>query len=389
MNLMPSTRPILPFEVESRVVDGLQTLTTLDLFAGAGGLTQGFAEVGTYVSRGAVEIDSEAAATFRLNHGAVHASSIEEWLDTSTVPEVDVVIGGPPCQGFSLLGKRDASDARNGLWREYVRALLQASPRYFVMENVGAFLKTPEFEALKESTEPRGLLADYACDVRVLNAADYGAAQNRRRAIVIGHRKDIPAPGIPFPTHLGVRRTVRDAWQGVPLRPKGMDLPDRRFEQDGYSYAGPFRSDELHLTRNFAPVTLARIRCIPPGGNRFDLPDHLLSPCWRRHKTGSGDVMGRLFWDRPSVTIRTEFFKPEKGRYLHPSEHRAITPFEAARIQGFPDDYLWAGSKTAISRQIGNAVPVPLGRAIAQHLAVAATTSLPGTSADLRTEAAG
>jgi DNA (cytosine-5)-methyltransferase 1 len=102
--------------------------------------------------------------------------------------------------------------------------------------------------------------------------------------------------------------------------------------------------------------------------NRFDIPDHLLARCWREHTSGSVDVMGRLSWDKPSVTIRTEFFKPEKGRYLHPTEHRALTHHEAARIQGFPDDYKWVGSKVSIARQIGNAVPIPLGRAIGQHL---------------------
>ena len=90
------------------------------------------------------------------------------------------------------------------------------------------------------------------------------------------------------------------------------------------------------------------------------------------HTSGSGDVMGRMVWEKPSVTIRTEFFKPEKGRYLHPTEHRAITHFEAARLQGFPDDYLWVGSKVDIARQIGNAVPLPLGRALGEAIAFAA-----------------
>src|SRR5690606_27946388 len=99
-----------------------------------------------------------------------------------------------------------------------------------------------------------------------------------------------------------------------------------------------------------------------------DIREEYLAPCWRNHRSGSGDVMGRLWWDRPSVTIRTEFFKPEKGRYLHPTEHRAITHFEAALIQGFPEDYKWFGSKTSIGRQIGNAVPIPLAKAIAESL---------------------
>ena len=129
------------------------------------------------------------------------------------------------------------------------------------------------------------------------------------------------------------------------------------------------------MTRFFTQLSLNRYRSIPPGGNRFDIPYHLLAPCWRTHRTGSGDVMGRLFWDKPSVTIRTEFYKPEKGRYLHPTEDRPITHLEAARLQGFPDDYMWFGSKHSIARQIGNAVPLDLGEALGCHILSALSSS--------------
>ena len=99
----------------------------------------------------------------------------------------------------------------------------------------------------------------------------------------------------------------------------------------------------------------------------MDLPGHLELACWKDFK-GAADVMGRLMWDKPSVTIRTEFFKPEKGRYLHPVAHRTLTHQEAARLQGFPDSFQWCGSKASIARQIGNAVPPPLGEAIARHI---------------------
>jgi DNA (cytosine-5)-methyltransferase 1 len=118
-------------------------------------------------------------------------------------------------------------------------------------------------------------------------------------------------------------------------------------------------------------MSLARYRAIPEGGNRFDLarnrPD-LLPRCWADKPSGTADVMGRLWWDRPSLTIRTEFFKPEKGRYLHPEADRPITHREAARLQSFPDDFEFDGSKVQIARQIGNAVPPRLGAALARHL---------------------
>lgn len=129
-----------------------------------------------------------------------------------------------------------------------------------------------------------------------------------------------------------------------------------------------FKTNELHLTRHYEQLSINRFRHIPADGNRFDIPEELLADCWKKHKTGSGDVMERLNFGKPSVTIRTEFFKPEKGRYLHPTEHRALTHHEAARIQGFPDDYKWVGSKVAIARQIGNAVPIPLAHALGAHL---------------------
>ena len=138
---------------------------------------------------------------------------------------------------------------------------------------------------------------------------------------------------------------------------------------------GPYTSRQLHVDRLYSTVSKARFRCIPPGGNRHDLPIELQAPCWRGFTKGASDVMGRLHWDKPSVTIRTEFTKPEKGRYLHPSEDRALTLYEGAVLQGFPDSYKWVGSRTDIARQIGNAVPIDLGRAIAEQLVYEASAA--------------
>jgi DNA (cytosine-5)-methyltransferase 1 len=161
---------------------------------------------------------------------------------------------------------------------------------------------------------------------------------------------------------------VRQALRGIDTRVTQTTLPDRSTDYADRTFAGAFRTFELHLGRDYAKVSLDRFAEIPLGGNRFDLPEDLQAPCWIKHKTGSADVMGRMHWDKPSVTVRTEFFKPEKGRYLHPTEHRAITHLEAAKLQGFPDDRLWVGSKTAIAKQIGNAVPTALGSAIGRLL---------------------
>ncbi|MDT0276662.1 DNA cytosine methyltransferase [Blastococcus goldschmidtiae] len=359
--------------------------TVLDLFSGAGGMTEGFHASGPFQTVQAVEMDAAAAASYAATFGdIVHVGPIGEWLATCEVPSVDVVIGGPPCQGFSTLGKQDAEDARNALWRDYAQTIVRAAPKYFVLENVGAFLASEQFGDLREATGVGGLLADYAFEAAVLNAADFGAAQARRRTILIGHHRDLPAPGLPSKTHAGRHVPLSAVLKRVRPQVASTELPERSKTVGGRVRPGPFLTTELHVGRTYSATSMARIRSIPPGGNRFDIPENLLPPCWQKHKRGSADVMGRLRWDKPSVTIRTEFFKPEKGRYLHPTEDRALTHYEAALIQGFPKTHRWVGSKTAIARQIGNAVPIPLGRAIANHLAEAMRLSRPDGGAETR-----
>lgn len=350
--------------------DRSPNLTVLDLFCGAGGMTEGFHAATGFRTVRAVEMDPTASATYAATFGdIVDVMPISRWLAEADVPSVDVVIGGPPCQGFSTLGKQDAEDDRNSLWRNYARAIVKAHPRYFVLENVGAFMRSPQFTAFRRATWKGGILADYTFQAALLNAADYGAAQARRRTILIGHHRDLVSPGFPPTTHQGAHRSVRDALKGVRRSVVKTELPDRQVLVAGRAQPGSFTTRELHIGRTYTDTSMKRIRSIPMGGGRFDIPDHLLPRCWREHSSGSADVMGRLHWDKPSVTIRTEFFKPEKGRYLHPSEDRALTHYEAALIQGFPENHRWVGSKTSIGRQIGNAVPIPLGTAIARHLA--------------------
>jgi DNA (cytosine-5)-methyltransferase 1 len=353
-------------------------IRTLDLFAGAGGMSAGFHQGSPrYKTVRAVEMDTAAAATYAANHGdVVFTGPIQDWLACEEVPSVDVVIGGPPCQGFSTLGRQDEEDARNSLWEQYAKTVRRAQPRYFVVENVAAFSKSKQFGDFERATSPGGKLSNYSFDWRVLNAADYGAAQARKRTVIICWRDGERKPGFPEPTHGPGREheyvTVRAAFEerSVSASVTTTELPAGRVRVlAGNAISGPYKPAELHVTRYYTDKSLQRIAAIPEKGNRFHIPDELLPECWKKHKTGSGDVMGRLHWDKPSVTIRTEFFKPEKGRYLHPVEDRAITHYEAATLQGFPEDYQFMGTKSEIARQIGNAVPIPLGAAIGRHLA--------------------
>jgi DNA (cytosine-5)-methyltransferase 1 len=327
----------------------------IDLFAGCGGMTRGFEDTGRFRAVFAVEWDSDAAETYRRNFGDhVVEGAIE---DVSSFPDVDVVIGGPPCQGFSPLNMAGVGLERRSLWRHYLRALEDAEPAAFVMENVPELLKSAEYKAFSDAAEDLG----FTVEGEILNAADYGAPQRRRRAIVIGSR--LGRPPWPDQTHyapdaiaLGGRpwRTFRQAVKGLPLEPSGRNW---------------------HNPRNPRPKSLERYRTIPKEGEgRFELaarrPD-ITPDCWLRKKTGSTDVFGRLWWDRPAFTIRTEFYKPEKGRYLHPSEHRPITVREAARCMSIPDDFVFPDEQTmtSVAKQIGNAVPPVLAARIAGSLA--------------------
>ena len=331
-----------------------------------------------------VEFERNAAATYAANFGAVHFGDIAALKEPEfEVPRVDVIVGGPPCQGFSGLGRRDPDDLRNTLWEEYLRILRLVRPKVFVIENVPEFFKSPEYQKLVAALEGDDL-SEYAAPREViLDAADFGVPQRRKRAFVIGSRTGTPLA--PQATRAatanpgrGVRgwTTVNEAFEdaNVPLRPSTTELPDRVMTFEGRPIPGPFHDLDLHVGRNYRPMSIERYRRIAPGQGRFVLPDELLFPCWIKKRTGTTDVLGRLEGNKPSVTIRTEFFKPEKGRYLHPhwmgeesdaSENRALTHLEAAVLQSFPTDFQWIGSKVEIARQIGNAVPPLLAYEIA------------------------
>ncbi|MFB7227068.1 DNA cytosine methyltransferase [Streptomyces fimicarius] len=433
-----------------------EPVTVLDLFSGCGGFTQGFHEfrpegapgdTGPYFrSVAAVEHDAAAAATYAVNFGAgrrhknipgarVHLGNIEDWTPAADERDADVVVGGPPCQGFSALNRNKKGTERNRLWEEYVRVVEEIKPKIFVIENVDRFLKSDEFQNLLKEVGVGGRLAEYRLvdppghvpsdsEERkikryLLNAADYEAVQARRRAIVIGVRKDIengrtmayPEPTRTRPPRHAMPQTLDGIGKALPYwravdevfdetrrwEPLGTELPDLKAYVEDVStrVLGVFTTQDLHFGRNPETLSRARYKAIPPGGNRKNLREkwyttdetgnirifdeekpqgvktsviYLSTPSWDNHNSGSGDVMGRLRLGEPSVTIRTEFFKPEKGRYLHPTDARPITHYEAARIQGFPRDFKWCGSKTDIARQIGNAVPIPLGKAIASAI---------------------
>lgn len=336
----------------------------IDLFCGAGGMTLGFVDQrygGGFEEVLALDSDWAAAQTHTANFSKpVMTACIEAWLEQGpSIPQADVVIGGLPCQGFSLLNKNRLTDQRRRLWKPFFSVVQLSGASVFVIENVAELLSSEEYKELQQGAKEMGFEVKEA----VLNAANYGTAQHRKRAIVVGWRReaadtpDFPPAATHFaaPGEGPMWRTVRDAIS---------DLPDPIGTEISHSKS-PLN---LHFGRTPTSQSVQRYKAVPPGGNRFDLqanaPD-ITPQCWIRKTSGGTDLFGRLWWSRPSVTIRTEFFKPEKGRYLHPEEHRPITHREAARLMGFPDNFIFVGSKIEIAKQIGNAVPPQLAGVLA------------------------
>lgn len=346
----------------------------IDLFSGAGGLSQGFAMIpdGRFKTVWANDMDADSAQSYTSNFGTpCVVGDINAILSDKRVriPKADVVIGGPPCQGFSLLNKKRQGDVRRQLWRPFLEVLHRTGASAFVMENVPQLLGSEEYCEIVDSAKKLGFEVASA----KLTACDYGVPQIRTRAFIVGCQSADPSTVFPpkrthwdmaaehkdrnlYVVHPKRWVTVRDAIGKLPP-PVGTDPRD---------VSPPL---DLQFGRRPTEKSLLRYAAIPEEGmNRFDLlrlAPELTPECWIRKKSGSTDLFGRLWWDKPSVTIRTEFFKPEKGRYLHPQQDRPITHREAARLQSFPDAFRFAGSKISVARQIGNAVPPLLAEAVA------------------------
>lgn len=326
----------------------------VDLFAGAGGMTLGFRQAG-FVPVLAVEREPDFAATYEENFGKhAIAADIKDIVDAGGINcPADVVIGGPPCQGFSNLTGNRRDDPRRAMWRFFMDVVEKTEAKVFVVENVPNLLSSPEGEAIIDYAHRLGYMTTFG----KLMASHFEVPQNRKRAFIIGSRVGFPS----LPTPTSKRTSVREAFEGIPFEPMHDDLPCQ-----------PASGSDLHIRRNPTPMSLKRYSLIPPGGNRFDLQrlaPELTPDCWIRKTDGGTDLFGRLHWDEPArCTIRTEFYKPEKGRYLHPEADRPITHWEAARLQTFPDDFKWRGKKIRVAIQIGNAVPPRLAFAIGSQV---------------------
>lgn len=290
----------------------------------------------------AVEADRRARASYAENVGAdVMTEDVRHVLHDFTS---DILVAGPPCQGFSTLGKRDHFDERNTLSLCVADWAKSAKPKVVVVENVPPFLESRHWAVLLRRMRRLG----YECTQWVLNAADFGAPQLRNRAFGIFSK--IGLPEAPRPT-VTKHVTVRQAFQGLPAKPA--------------------RSG-MHIAPTPGDLALARFKVIPQKGDKRDVmrnAPHLCPPSWIRMGAQATDVWGRMDFDAPANTLRCSFQNASKGRYVHPTQDRVLTLLEGARLQGIPDNWKMHGDRSSIARQIGNGVPLPLGRVVAQAIA--------------------
>lgn len=343
----------------------------LDLFCGAGGFSYGLHKNKKFKTAVALDFNEKAAYTFKKNMpetevivGDITDSEIKNLvIEESKKRKVNMVIGGPPCQGFSLKGKKlGLDDPRNFLFVEYLNIVKAIQPKVFVIENVKALLSTSAGwfkNEIIQTIEEMG----YNVEVGVLNASKFGVPQTRERAIFICS-KDV---NIPLPLGDDNIVTIRDAIGDLSYLESG----EGSFEQDylkpaqtDYQKIMRSNSDKLynHQASNHKKVAIDKLKMIPPEKGKEYLPKELLGN--QKFKS----TWGRLVWDEPSPTIDTRFDAASNGKNNHPYLNRAITPREAARIQSFDDSFVFYGSKVYIRQQIGNAVPPLMAKGIADQI---------------------
>lgn len=338
----------------------------IDLFAGVGGLSLGFEKAGFDVVL-ANEYDSSIATAYQYNHkdtkmivGDITSIDLNETFG-KYVGKIDVIIGGPPCQGFSQKGQRKTiNDERNFLFKYYVKVVDLVKPTYFVMENVPNLLTAEKGYFRKELVELFDTIG-YKLNMGVLNASDYGVPQNRRRAVIIGKYKK-NAPNLPVALHKVV--TIWDAISDLAFLNSGEGTEEQEYRfppQSDYEreLRGKCNILHNHVATRHSAIVLKRLAMIPPNAGREVLPEDQLT------KSIYSGTWTRLRKDEISVTITTRFDTPSSGKFTHPYLNRAITVREAARIQSFPDDFVFIGNKGSQMKQVGNAVPPLLAKAIA------------------------
>lgn len=347
-------------------------MRVIDLFAGCGGLSHGFAKAG-YTIRTAVEFDPVIAHTYKMNHPDVDVivddiKNIDSG-GTFSLGDADIIIGGPPCQGFSMAGARIRNgfidDPRNYLFKHYFNVVKAVKPKVFVMENVKGMLT---MQGGKIFREIQSIFSDpelldgcpYHIFYKLVMASEFGIPQKRERLIIIGTTlQGVDVESLWEETRSQIQKEIPTYFDMVSVRDAIANLP--QVSADGIidapdaitAYQRYLASEDSvirnHTKSNHSPTAVKRMMQINNGENYTALDEEIKS-------VHSGSY-GRLCWDEQAPTITTRFDTPAGGRFIHPVENRTLSPREAARIQSFPDEFTFYGDKRSICRQIGNAVP--------------------------------
>ena len=342
---------------------------TLALFSGCGGLSLGFAAKG-YNLIGHVEIESSANDIYADNFPnskllaedicSITDNDLKKWQNE--YGPIDVIIGGPPCQGFSLAGKRNPNDTRNQLYKYYVHIVSILRPKVFVMENVRLLtsMRAPDGTLFIDNILSAFQRECYTITKKEINTYEYGVPQSRERIIIIGVRNDINRGNFmfPIPTHSICSKnqiSINGHKQALTFRDATCDLP--------YLESGESSSDPLHWSVSHPEHVIKWLKNVPEGCSAHENKDPALRP-----PSGFNTTYKRIVWDEPCSTISTNFSMISGCRNVHPTATRALTIREAARVQSFPDEFIFKGNWGNIRKAIGNAVPPLFAQKLAEEI---------------------
>lgn len=371
-----------------------QEPTAISLFAGAGGCSLGFGQAG-YNIRFATDLDSDAVESYRRNFSRTpcEAVDIRELTADSVLQriglkpgELDMLLGGPPCQGFSSAGGKAGNDPRNSLLSHYIRLLEGIRPKWFVMENVEGLLTNGGGSHVREAVA-EFLEAGYSLNLEKVYAQGYGVPQRRKRVLIVGNRLGhkflFPEPVTRFSGSIFRKGEITFTTAVGDLPPAATDAgaplafcePPRN-ELQAY-LRGDARTVTDHYSAALSEVQFERVRGLQPGQTMKDLPEHLQHDSFRRRafrrvmdgtpvekRGGAPSGLKRFFNDEPSLTITSAATR----EFVHPTEDRLLTLRECARLQTFPDSFEFAGSAASRIQQIGNAIPPILARSVGEHI---------------------
>lgn len=345
----------------------------MDLFSGVGGLSYGFSKSNFFNILIANEIEKDISIAYTLNHPSVVMLNCdigditkEKLTKLLKGKKIDIIVGGPPCQSYSTLGKRQM-DKRASLFLQYKRILELVNPTAFVFENVVGILSMNKGKLFNEVQTEFSKLG-YQLKYRILDAADYGVPQHRERVILVGFKGQNPFT-FPTPSHGSAEQpfiTLKDAIGDLPVLRSGEESSEYRFEPNNKFLQFVREGSGSTLTEHKAPKngdSLIKImNALKDGESKMDLPEEI------RPKSGYGNTYAKLWWERPSTTITRNFACPSSSRCIHPRDSRAMTIREGARLQSFPDNYKFYGTDGMKRLEIGNAVPPLLSIALVNQM---------------------